>query len=152
MLLNGEDLKSPALNLLHQKRSSPVLQHVGIGFTNSPPMVTSIQKGQLEIVVLRENCKENSWLDLPFIAQSIQKQQSTRHGHIYMIYNCKTTNSPHSVSCKFIGQNNCCSSQKVGSTTCFCAYLPINLTKRELYFTWGSCLELLTLPSKMLSK
>ncbi len=27
--------------------------------------------------------------------------------------------------------------QKVGSTTCCCAYLPINLTKREMYFNWG---------------
>ncbi len=91
------------------KRSSPVLQRVRIGFTNSPPTATSLQKGQLEIIVLRENCKENGWLDLPFIVQSIQKQQSARHGHIYTIYNHKTINSPHSVSHKFIMQSNCCS-------------------------------------------
>ncbi len=87
--------------------------------------------------MLRENCKENGWLDLPFITPSIQKQQSMRHGHIYNLQPQNNQQPPFSVSQIHWTEQLLQLSQKVGSTTCCHAYLPINLTKREMYFTWG---------------
>ncbi len=138
MWLNGEDLRSPALDLLRQQKKFPSLETCKVWirqFTThghiDPKRATGNHRAEREL--------RGEWLVRLAIYCTVNPKATIDETRAYL-YNLQPQNNQHppfSLSQIYRAEQLLQLLWKVGSTTCCRAYLPINLTKREMYFTWG---------------
>ncbi len=145
MWLNRHELNSPVLNQFCQQKKFPciktcqnrIAKYTSLGHTH-PKRATG--NGQAK----RELCGGN--LKQLAVYCAVFPKATTDEIRAYL-FNLQPANNqpPPLLHSQIICAEQLLQlSRKVGSTTCSRAYLPINLTKREMYFTWGSLLELQT--------
>ncbi len=128
MWLNGEDLGFPALHLLHQQQKFPcfatcknwIHQFTSYGHID-PKRATRNHFAEREL--------QGEWLVRLAIYHAVNPKATINKPQ-------NNQQPPYRVSQIYWADQLLQLLRKVGSTTCYRAYLPINLSKRDMHFTW----------------